>query len=60
MHQAPSRGTLAGIKDDIQKAKDSGYTPNGIGNAYSHNFLNQVEFSAFVLELQDEVRHRAM
>ena len=32
----------AGIKKDLQKAKDGeGYNPNGVGNAYSHNFLNQ-------------------
>ena len=33
----------AGIKNDLKRAKDGeGYTPNGVGNAYSHNFLNQV------------------
>ena len=31
----------AGIKEDLQKSKE-GYNPNGVGNAYSHNFLNQV------------------
>jgi len=41
--RAPSRGVLAGIKADAQRAKETGdtYNPNGVGAAWSHNFLNQ-------------------
>lgn len=50
--QSPSsRGTVtavppccrAGIKADAQRAKETGdtYNPNGVGAAWSHNFLNQ-------------------
>ncbi|KAG2492382.1 hypothetical protein HYH03_009330 [Edaphochlamys debaryana] len=40
---APSRGAVAGVKADLERAKQ-GYdpaNPNGTGMAWTHNFLNQ-------------------
>lgn len=41
----PGRGARDGIKKDLQRAKDAGeaYDPRGVGNAFTHNFLNQSE-----------------
>ncbi|PNH10227.1 putative zinc finger CCHC domain-containing protein [Tetrabaena socialis] len=39
----PSRGVIAGVKADMERAKE-GYdpkNPNGTGAAWTHNFLNQ-------------------
>lgn len=38
-----SSSATAGIKNDAQKAKETGgtYDPNSVGTAWSHNFLNQ-------------------
>eukprot|EP00884_Botryococcus_braunii_P023476 jgi/Botrbrau1/9812/Bobra.0322s0017.2 len=42
-HQPPARGVLAGIKADAERAKDLNrpFDPSTVGNAWSHNFLNQ-------------------
>lgn len=39
----PARGVMAGVKADLQRAKEGGstYNPTGVGSAWSHNFLNQ-------------------
>ncbi|KXZ44886.1 hypothetical protein GPECTOR_61g839 [Gonium pectorale] len=39
----PSRGAVAGVKADMERAKE-GFdpkNPNGVGMAWTHNFLNQ-------------------
>lgn len=48
-HREPARGKLAGIRADAKAAKvvkdtgqnPPGYNPQGLGAAWSHNFLNQ-------------------
>lgn len=48
-HREPARGKLAGIRADAKAAKvvketgqnAPGYNPQGLGAAWSHNFLNQ-------------------
>ncbi|GAX81956.1 hypothetical protein CEUSTIGMA_g9384.t1 [Chlamydomonas eustigma] len=41
--QMPSRGALAGVKADLNHAKEAGkdYDPRAAGSAWTHNFLNQ-------------------
>lgn len=39
----PSRGAMAGAKEDLKRAKEAGkdYNPTTVGAAWTHNFLNQ-------------------
>lgn len=37
----PAVGRIDGIKKDVQRAKEVGYDPKGIGVAWSHDFLNK-------------------
>ncbi|GFR51029.1 hypothetical protein Agub_g13356 [Astrephomene gubernaculifera] len=39
----PARGAVAGVKADLERAKEGGdpRNPNGVGAAWSHHFLNQ-------------------
>ncbi|KIY94354.1 hypothetical protein MNEG_13609 [Monoraphidium neglectum] len=43
MSKLPARGAVAGIKEDLKRAKegDGKYDPRGAGAGWSHNFLNQ-------------------
>lgn len=47
LYSVPKRRLFRpGIRQDLQRSKEeTGYNPAGVGNAYSHNFLNQACFT---------------